>query len=210
MAKKPNILFFHVDNLGMGELGCYGGGMLRGADTKRMDTFAKQGAKLTHYVVEPQCTPTRSALMTGRFPIRSGNHTIALGGNGGGIVTWERTIGVDPVGSRLRHRRSTASGTSAPKTAASRPITVLTNGTAPCAPMTNACGRPIRITCRSATASRTCMKASRARVRAAAGRAAHHGNQEDLRPRVPEARHQVHGEVGQGRTSRSTATSTTR
>ena len=92
MAKKPNILFFHVDNLGMGELGCYGGGKLRGADTVRMDTFAKEGAKLTHYVVEPQCTPTRSALMTGHFPIRSGNHTIALGGNGGGIVTWERTI----------------------------------------------------------------------------------------------------------------------
>ncbi len=92
MAKKPNILFFHVDNLGMGELGCYGGGRLRGADTKRFDTFAKEGMKLTHYVVEPQCTPTRSALMTGRFPIRSGNHTIALGGNGGGIVTWERTI----------------------------------------------------------------------------------------------------------------------
>ena len=92
-AKKPNILFFHVDNLGMGELGCYGGGILRGADTKRMDHFAKQGVKLTHYVVEPQCTPTRSALMTGRFPIRSGNHTIALGGNGGGIVEWERTIG---------------------------------------------------------------------------------------------------------------------
>ena len=93
MATKPNILFFHVDNLGMGELGCYGGGILRGADTKRMDTFSKQGVKLTHYVVEPQCTPTRSALMTGRFPIRSGNHTIALGGNGGGIVKWERTIG---------------------------------------------------------------------------------------------------------------------
>src|SRR5215217_4066258 len=93
MATKPNILFFHVDNLGMGELGCYGGGILRGADTKRMDSFSKQGVKLTHYVVEPQCTPTRSALMTGRFPIRSGNHTIALGGNGGGIVTWERTIG---------------------------------------------------------------------------------------------------------------------
>jgi arylsulfatase A-like enzyme len=92
MAKKPNILFFHVDNLGMGELGCYGGGILRGADTRRMDQFAREGAKLTHYVVEPQCTPTRSALMTGRFPIRSGNHTIALGGNGGGIVKWERTI----------------------------------------------------------------------------------------------------------------------
>ncbi len=44
MATKPNILFFHVDNLGMGELGCYGGGILRGADTRRMDNFAKQGS----------------------------------------------------------------------------------------------------------------------------------------------------------------------
>lgn len=93
MAKKPNILFFHVDNLGMGELGCFGGGVLRGADTRRIDAFSREGAKLSHYVVEPQCTPTRSALMTGRYPIRSGNHTIALGGNGGGIVSWERTIG---------------------------------------------------------------------------------------------------------------------
>jgi arylsulfatase A-like enzyme len=92
MAKKPNVLFFHVDNLGMGELGCYGGGKLRGADTKRIDAFCREGAKLTHYVVEPQCTPTRSALMTGRYPIRSGNHTIALGGNSGGLVAWERTI----------------------------------------------------------------------------------------------------------------------
>ena len=92
MAGKPNIVFFHVDNLGMGELGCYGGGILRGADTQRMDRFAREGAKLTHYVVEPQCTPTRSALMTGRYPIRSGNHTIALGGNAGGLVRWEITI----------------------------------------------------------------------------------------------------------------------
>ena len=89
----PNILFFHVDNLGMGELGCYGGGKLRGADTRRIDRFAEEGLKLTHYVVEPQCTPTRSALMTGRYPIRSGTHTIALGGNSGGIVAWEQTMG---------------------------------------------------------------------------------------------------------------------
>jgi arylsulfatase len=92
-SSRPNIVFFHVDNLGMGELGCYGGGPLRGADTRRIDEFAKTGLKLSHYVVEPQCTPTRSALMTGRYPIRSGNHTIALGGNAGGIVSWERTMG---------------------------------------------------------------------------------------------------------------------
>jgi arylsulfatase A-like enzyme len=93
VSSRPNIVFFHVDNLGMGELGCYGGGPLRGADTRRIDAFAQSGLRLSHYVVEPQCTPTRSALMTGRYPIRSGNHTIALGGNAGGIVQWERTIG---------------------------------------------------------------------------------------------------------------------
>ncbi len=93
MSDRPNVVFFHVDNLGMGELGCYGGGILRGADTERMDRFAAEGLKLSHYVVEPQCTPTRSALMTGRYPIRSGNHTIALGGNEGGLVAWEQTMG---------------------------------------------------------------------------------------------------------------------
>src|SRR5437899_11624336 len=95
-SEKPNILFFHVDNLGMGELGCYGVGILRGADTKRTDKFATEGAKLTDYVVERQCTPTRSALMTGRYPIRSGNHTIALGANAGGIGRWEKTVRVIP------------------------------------------------------------------------------------------------------------------
>jgi len=42
-SERPNIIFFHVDNLGMGELGCYGGGILRGADTKRIDQFATEG-----------------------------------------------------------------------------------------------------------------------------------------------------------------------
>ena len=99
--KKPNSVFFHVDNLGMGELGCYGGGILRGADTKRTDQFRTEGTKLTHYVVEPQCTPTRSALMTGRYPIRSGNHTIALGGNAGGLVRGDHRRR-DPGQGRIR------------------------------------------------------------------------------------------------------------
>src|SRR3989344_6125857 len=92
MSIKSNILFVIDANLGMGELGGYCCGILRGGDSKRLGQFATEGNKLTHYVVEPQCTPTRSALMTGRFPIRSGNHTIALGGNAGGLVAWEKTI----------------------------------------------------------------------------------------------------------------------
>ena len=54
--KKPNILFFHVDNLGMGELGCYGGGILRGADTRRMDSFAKRRRRSS-----PTTSSSRSA-----------------------------------------------------------------------------------------------------------------------------------------------------
>jgi arylsulfatase A-like enzyme len=89
----PNILFFHVDNLGFGELSCYTGGPLRGARTARIDAFADEGFRLTNYCPESQCTPTRSALMTGRHSIRSGNHTIPIGApDNWGLVSWERTI----------------------------------------------------------------------------------------------------------------------
>src|SRR5207253_2201958 len=82
------------DNLGYGELGCYGGGVLRGADTRRIDGFATEGFKLLNYAPEAQCSPTRSALLTGRYAIRSGNHTVQLGAAGGnGLVAWERTLG---------------------------------------------------------------------------------------------------------------------
>src|SRR4051812_48279216 len=89
----PNIVYFLVDNLGFGELGCYGGGILRGADTRRIDAFANEGVKLLNFAPEAQCTPSRSALMTGRYAIRSGNHTVALAGDEGGLVAWERTMG---------------------------------------------------------------------------------------------------------------------
>src|SRR5215475_9088413 len=89
----PNIVYFLVDNLGYGELGCYGGGILRGADTRRIDAFATEGMKLLNFAPEAQRTPSRSALMTGRYAIRSGNHTVALAGSEGGLVAWERTMG---------------------------------------------------------------------------------------------------------------------
>jgi arylsulfatase len=46
-AAKPNILFMLVDNLGYGELGCYGGGITRGAPTPRIDKLAGEGLRLT-------------------------------------------------------------------------------------------------------------------------------------------------------------------
>ena len=93
MADRPNILFFHVDNLGFGELSCYAGGPLRGATTARIDAFADEGFRLTNYCPESQCTPTRSALLTGRHAIRTGTHTVPVGARGGwGLVAWEKTV----------------------------------------------------------------------------------------------------------------------
>jgi arylsulfatase len=54
-GKKPNIVFILMDNLGYGELGCYGGGILRGAPTPRIDKLASEGTRLLNFNVEAQC-----------------------------------------------------------------------------------------------------------------------------------------------------------
>jgi arylsulfatase len=95
---KPNIVFILTDNLGYGELGCYGGGALRGAPTPRADKLAEEGMRLTNFNVEAQCTPSRSAIMTGRYAYRSGTLTVPIGNPAvgdlsvQGMVQWEVTI----------------------------------------------------------------------------------------------------------------------
>ena len=91
-GKKPNIVFILMDNLGYGELGVYGGGILRGAPTPRIDRLATEGTRLLNFNVEAQCTPSRSALMTGRFAIRSGTYAVPIGGVPDGMTQWEVTI----------------------------------------------------------------------------------------------------------------------
>jgi arylsulfatase A-like enzyme len=78
---RPNILFILADNLGYGDLGVYGGGELRGAPTPRIDELAAQGLRLTQFLVEPGCTPSRAAFMTGRYSIRSGLSLVAVEGS---------------------------------------------------------------------------------------------------------------------------------
>ena len=89
---KPNIILILMDNLGYGELGIYGGGILRGAPTPRIDKLANEGLRLLNFNVEAQCTPSRSALMTGRFPMRSGTHSVPRGGVAEGLTVWEVTL----------------------------------------------------------------------------------------------------------------------
>jgi arylsulfatase len=89
---RPNILLILLDNTGWGDFGCYGGGALRGAPSPRIDQLASEGILLQNFNTEPQCTPSRSALMTGRHAIRSGTQSVPVGLPYYGLVPWEITI----------------------------------------------------------------------------------------------------------------------
>ena len=78
---KPNVVFILADNVGYGDLGSYGGGELRGAPTPRLDQMAQEGLRLKQFLVEPACTPSRAALMTGQYSIRTGLSLIAIEGS---------------------------------------------------------------------------------------------------------------------------------
>jgi arylsulfatase A len=70
MAGKPNIVLIYVDDLGYGDLGCYGS---EKNDTPHIDRMAKEGMRFTdYYSASPVCTPSRAALLTGCYPGRVG------------------------------------------------------------------------------------------------------------------------------------------
>jgi len=72
-GKRPNILWLVVDDLGFGDIGGpWGGGAHIGAATPNIDTLARNGLALTSTYSQPTCTPTRSAMMLGRLPVRTG------------------------------------------------------------------------------------------------------------------------------------------
>jgi arylsulfatase A len=75
---KPNIIFILLDDLGWGDLGCYGNTIVK---TPNIDNLAAQGCRFTDfYVSMPMCSPTRAAFITGRNPNRFGfRHVINEG-----------------------------------------------------------------------------------------------------------------------------------
>src|ERR1700694_5688854 len=73
---RPNVVIMLSDNVGYGDIGAYGAGEIRGMPPPRIDQLANEGLRLTQFFVEPGCTPSRAALMTGRYSPRSGLGTI--------------------------------------------------------------------------------------------------------------------------------------
>jgi arylsulfatase A-like enzyme len=86
--ERPNIVFILVDNWGWGDVSVQGSP----TSTPRIDRLASQGLRMTNYNVENQCTPTRSAILTGRLPIRSGTQAVPPPGSPGGMCPWEYTV----------------------------------------------------------------------------------------------------------------------
>lgn len=66
----PNFVIFLADDLGYGDLGCFGNSSIK---TPKIDQLSLNGLKLNHHLTaEAVCTPSRAAFLTGRYPVRSG------------------------------------------------------------------------------------------------------------------------------------------
>lgn len=88
-ADKPNIIYFLIDDLGYADCGFNGGQDIR---TPNIDQLAKEGAILKSYYVQPVCSPTRSALMTGRYATHTGVYGVVRPGAPWGLPLNERLL----------------------------------------------------------------------------------------------------------------------
>ena len=93
-SSPPNIVVLFADDLGYGDLGCYGHPTIQ---TPHLDRMATEGMKLTQfYAASPVCTPSRAALLTGRLPVRSGmcsnKRRVLFPDSAGGLPETELTI----------------------------------------------------------------------------------------------------------------------
>ncbi len=71
---KPNIVYIVADDLGWKDVGYHGSDI----KTPNLDKLAEDGARLEQFYAQPMCTPTRAALMTGRYPFRYGLQTLVI------------------------------------------------------------------------------------------------------------------------------------
>ena len=88
-TKQPDIVFFLIDDLGYADCGFNGGKDIK---TPNIDRLAKSGTIIESHYVQPVCSPTRSTLLTGRYPTHTGVYTIVSPGAPWGLPLAERTL----------------------------------------------------------------------------------------------------------------------
>jgi len=87
--RAPNVVVILCDDLGYGDLGCYGNRVIR---TPNIDGLASEGVRLTDFYATPTCTPSRACLLTGRYPVRSGLTRVLIPRESFGVPDSELTL----------------------------------------------------------------------------------------------------------------------
>lgn len=87
--RRPNLVLFLSDDMGSAQPGFMGG---TAVPTPHLDRLAREGAKLTQFYVQSVCSPTRAALLTGRYPFRNGMEERSHANDTAGMLTDERTL----------------------------------------------------------------------------------------------------------------------
>src|SRR5688572_13634666 len=88
-SRKPNIIIIFADDLGYGDIGCFGSSI----PTPNLDRMAKEGVQLTRfYSASPVCSPSRAALLSGRYPARTGVVNVLMPNASTGLNGTEFTI----------------------------------------------------------------------------------------------------------------------
>ncbi len=98
-ARKPNVILMYADDLGYGDLGCYGGKIR----TPNLDRLAREGTRFTQCLsANPVCSPSRAALLTGRYPTRVNIPRVLFPRDNEGLPKDETTIAamLKPTGYR--------------------------------------------------------------------------------------------------------------
>lgn len=90
-TEKPNILVIMADDVGWNNLSSYHQGV-QSIQTPNLDLLASQGARMTDYYAQPNCTAGRSAFLTGQFPVRTGMQTVGLPGDPVGLDASDPTL----------------------------------------------------------------------------------------------------------------------